>query len=248
MLADDLKIELQKVDDLLEEITLKVEQGPSGLQVNYQGDANDEGWAAFTRALARPNTRGQLAALRLGGADEGCNGTRNWDLAMLLKAGPLPNLRSLCIQQNVAGNHNRIIVARIYDEDGALAQLLRCAPHLRSLVSPSAPNPEFFELEPHALESLDTDCGYAHEDFILNLARCDRFPQLKHLSFGEYSETYMDDFREQCVPTEHYEAFFASPVAARLQSFTWRNSILPDEEIRALHALCPQLKLTVTRP
>src|SRR5262249_45937067 len=153
---------------------------------------------AYQEALAAvvsPEVSPVIRSLTFRGPDEGSNGTRNWDLSPLTEGEAVfPQLRSVSIEQTKPADHNRTIVASDYAEDGALARLLAKAPGLESLVTPSAPNPEFFQVGERPLTFLSVDAGYDHQDFIRGLARSSCFPGLRSLEFGEYNETYMDDY------------------------------------------------------
>jgi hypothetical protein len=84
------------------------------------------------------------------------------------------------------------------------------------------------------------DSGYDTQNFIENLAASSSFPNLGRLEFGEYNETYMDDFASHCTPKEDYRRLFTSPAFGSVRFFRWRNPVFSREEIAELRALCPQ--------
>ncbi len=214
---------------------------PTGdvFDVDFWGDALGESFAELMEAVASPVVAPALRSLTLRGPDEGANGTRNWDLTELVGGeAEFPRLEAVTIQQNGPGDHNRSIVARSYSEEGVLASLLAAAPNLRVLVSPSAPSGEFFRSRNGSLGYLSLDAGYDAQDFILNFARKNCFPSLYSLEWGEYNETYMDDFEEHVTPLEHYTELFRSGAFSSLRAFTWRNPQVSNADLRALRTLC----------
>lgn len=205
--------------------------------VDFFGDPFGETYADLLETLASPVVAARLRSLTLRGPDEGANGTRNWDLRALVAGRPLfPALLSVDIQQSQPGDHNRTIVGESYDEDGVLALLLTAAPLLRSLVSPSAPSAEFFQVGQREIRVLNVDAGYATQDFIVNLARSSCFPALYALEWGEYAERYLDDYAARVTPIEQFRELFASPAFHTVRAFTWRNPALTDGEIGLLRS------------
>jgi hypothetical protein len=214
--------------------------------VDFFGDPSEDAYCELVAALTDPEVASHVATLSLRGPDAGANGTRNWDLTPLV-AATFPRLMTLAIEGTLVGAHNRTIVASIYEEDGVLAALLANMPALESLQVPSAPNAAFFKVGERPLRWLSVDTGYDHQDFICNLATSSCFPRLRALAFGEYAETYMDDFADHVTPLADYVALFASPVARQLHAFTWRNPALADDQIALLVTRCPGLTVQVVR-
>jgi hypothetical protein len=118
-----------------------------------------------------------------------------------------------------------------------LGRLLAAAPALRVLVSPSAPDAGFFKAGERPLGYLSVDAGYAHQDFLLNLARSSSFPHLYALAWGEYNETYMDDFADHVVPFEHYRELLGSTHFSSVHAFELRNPVMTDSELQTLRRL-----------
>lgn len=218
------------------------------LHIDFFGDPLDESFSAVLAAVASPEVSAQVGSLKLRGPDEGANGTRNWDLNPLVSGtGQFPRLRFVSIEQTKPADHNRTIVAATYDEDGVLAQLLAKAQNLTSLITPSAPNAEFFKTGNRSLAYLNVDAGYDHQGFIRNLARSSCFPDLICLEFGEYHETYMDDYPAHCTPFGDYQVLFNSSPFKSVERFVWRNPACSNEEISGLLALRPEMQLLVVR-
>ncbi len=104
-------------------------------------------------------------------------------------------------------------------------------PVLETLISPSAPDADFFLVGTRPLRHLDIDSGYDHQDFIANLARSSCFPRLAYFGFGEYYQTYMPDFASQVTPFADYRELFASPAFAPVGAFRWKNPACSAEEL-----------------
>ena len=217
----------------------------SSIHIDFHGSPFEEAYHCLCDAIIDERVSGKLASLRLSSPmDEGANGTRNWDLSPLLKAGEFPALRVLKIEQNVPESHNRVIVGSIYDEEGVLGALLHKSPRLESLVVPSAPDISFFEIKHQWLRFLSVDAGYDTQNFIQNLADSQSFPSLRHLEFGEYNETYMEDFLDSCTSYADYTKLFKSEAFRAVRNFTLRNPQLTEASIAELRAMRPSTHLT----
>jgi hypothetical protein len=228
---------------------LSVVEQASGLSVDFYGSPFDEPYLRLCHALRSPGTAENLVSIALRSPDEGANGICNWDLNELLDTpSTFRHLRIFSIAQTSPGDHNQRIVASGYEEDGVLGRLLHKAPALDTLISPSAPNAEFFQRQIHPLRYLNVDAGLATESFIGNLADSEAFPGLTMLEFGEYSQTHLEDFSEQCTPLEDYRRLFSSSAFAQVRGFTWRNPACSAADITALRGLLPhRFSFKVTR-
>ena len=51
------------------------------------------------------------------------------------------------------------------------------------------------------------------------------FRDLSSLEWGEYNETYVDDFRANCTPLEEYRTLFSSEAFRNVKRFVWRNPV-----------------------
>ena len=218
----------------------------TSIHIDFHGSPFDEPYACLCEGLIDEAISGKLASLRLSSPmDAGANGTRNWDLDPLLKATNFPSLRQLKIEQNVPGNHNRVIVASMYEEDGVLARLIEKTPRLESLVVPSAPDIRFFATMLPSLTHLSVDAGYDTQGFVRNLAESTCFQSLRYLEFGEYNETYMDNFLDSCTSLADYERLFESEAFRAVRHFTLRNPQLTDASVNKLRALRPSAQFTL---
>jgi hypothetical protein len=187
------------------------------LYLDFYGSPFDEPYEDLCNTLILPEVAFKLGSLSFRSpTDEGANGTRN------------------CV-----------IVAAVYEEAGVLGRLLRKAPSLDSLIVPSAPDVTFFELERHPLRFLSVDAGYDTQGFIGNLADSSCFPQLQRLEFGEFNETYLDDFPAGCTPFDDYRRLFTSAAFATVRAFVWRNPVCSDTEIAELRSLRPKSELQI---
>ncbi len=217
------------------------------LYLDFFGSPFDESYDELCNTLILPDVASRLGSLSLRSpADAGANGTRNWDLSSFVEAQiSFPNLQSFSIEQNEPSAHNSVIVAADYDEAGVLGRLLHRAPSLESLVVPSAPDATFFEVVGHPLRFLSVDAGYNTQDFISNLADSSCFPRLQTLEFGEFNETYLEDFPSGCTPFAHYRRLFVSAAFATVQRLVWRNPVCSEAEIAELRSLRPKTELQI---
>jgi hypothetical protein len=165
---------------------------------------------------------------------------------------PLARLCRFVLDQG-EGEHGYKILASArnggdgcYDEAGVLADLLARAPALQELVTPSPPSAAFFQGPSHPLRSLNVDSGFAHENFIRNLAGCSRFPKLRRLVFTDFRQSYLADWRERATRFEDYLSLFSSPVASRLESISLREvSLTRDQVCRLLGMRSEGVNITV---
>jgi hypothetical protein len=206
--------------------------------LDFYGDPFGESFSDLLTTIVSPDIANAIASLDLRGPDTGSNVTRNWDLTTIAAASSsFPNLRRLSIEQTKPADHNRTIVAQDYEEDGILAKVLARAPALEVLVTPSAPNADFFRVGYRPLSFLSADTGYDHQGFIVNLAESTCFPKLQSFEFGEYGETYMNDFSAHLTPFADYRTLFTSPAFASVRNFQWRNPQCSREEMAELKSL-----------
>jgi hypothetical protein len=216
--------------------------------LDFYGDPFGEDYQEVLAAVASPEVAPRVRSLTFRGPDEGSNGTRNWDLSPLAESDAVfPHLRSVSVEQTKPADHNRTIVAAGYDEDGVLARLLAKAPELESLVTPSAPSADFFQVGERPLAFLSVDAGYDHQGFIRVLARSSCFPGLRCLEFGEYNEAYMDDYAARCTPFDDYRELFGSAAFKPVGRFVWRNPACSAARVAKLRATRPDLQLLVVR-
>lgn len=220
---------------------LSIVEFESLLHVDFFGEPFDEPFFQLSELLRAGDVAGVLGSLMLRCPDEGMNGTCNWDLSALLhRNAHFPQLKLVSIQQNGPATHNRIIVGSEFEEGGTLGRLLQKAPVLDALIAPSAPDASFFEVREHPLRYLNLDAGYDTQNFIANLASSSLFPGLQSLEWGEYHETYLDNFPQGCTPFADYQRLFQSQAFARVQAFTLRNPVCTPDELASLRAIRPR--------
>jgi hypothetical protein len=216
--------------------------------IDFYGDAFGKAYMDLLDTLARPHIAPLIRSVILRGPDEGANGTHNWNLEPLLATdATFARLETFAVQQNTPVDHNRAVIGRAYHEDGVLGRLLAKAETLQELTVPSAPAANFFEAGQRPVRFLNVDAGYATQSFIRNLAASSAFRDLSSLEWGEYNETYMDDFRANCTPLEDYRALFGSKAFSNVKRFVWRNPVCSPQEIAELKQLRADLQLLIVR-
>lgn len=232
--------------DYLQRVTLT--QTGDAFNVDFYGDCFDESYDDLLNTLTIPGVAPYIRSLILRGPDEGANGTHNWDIEPLLATDAMfPQLETFSVQLTQPADHNRSIIGSIYEEDGILARLLAKSPRIQELTVPSAPNAAFFDVGQRPIRFLSVDAGYDTQDFISNLAKSSCFPTLQCLEWGEYHETYIDDYLANCTLKEDYQGLFRSNAFGPVTRFVWRNPVLTDEDIKELKAIKPGLQLLVVR-
>ena len=215
----------------------------SGIHVFYFGPFDDDTFQTFARAITTEEVATDLLALTLDGPDEGANGTRNLDLSYLIdERASYPELRHFEVKRGRPGDHNQTVVAEIYEEDGQIGRLVRKTPKLGTLVVPSAPGANFFECELSGLRNLDIDAGYDTQNFIERLAGSSILKNLSVFAWGEYSQTYMEDWMNYVTPYDSMERLFRSAVFEDLSRFVLRNPIYSEDELHRLSAFRPNLQ------
>jgi hypothetical protein len=214
--------------------------------VEYYGEAG-EALDMFMTGISNQAVAPAVASIRISGPDEGINGTRGFVLAPLpTAAAPFANLRYLHVQQTQPSDHNRTIIGD-YEECGVLAEIAAKAPMLTGMTVPSAPSREFFGVGLEHLAYLNVDAGYDTQDFILNLSQSTAFPNLTCLGWGEYCESYMDDWRDRCTPFDQYKSLFASEAFRPVRRFVFKNPVCSDAELAELKAMRPDLQMLMVR-
>jgi hypothetical protein len=186
-----------------------------------------------------------IGSLNLYSEDEGINGTNNWDLA---KLGGKPknifkNLKKLVFPLNTT-NHNRVIITgnNDYEENGIIGQVMKKMPVLEYLQLPSAPSNNFFE-QKSSIIHLKIQTGFAHQNFIENLAKTSVFEHLETLEFWDYSEFYMENYEQYCTPLEAYIQLFGSTHLPKLKKVILHNTLLSKEIQQKLESLPLYLQL-----
>lgn len=219
--------------------------------IEFYGDNWEESFDEFLRLLGKQEIAATVRSLSVRGPDRGANGTKNWDFTTLLKSDAVfTKLLSFYVEPTQTDHHNQSIIATnetSYEEDGMIAQLLTKMPAVESLTLPSAPDETFFAVGSKTLARLRVESGYDHKNFILNLSKSTTFPELKFLDFGDYSQTYLENYQEACTPFEHYVALFESEAFARVSYFRLRNPSLSQAKLLELKSLRKDLQFHLVR-
>jgi uncharacterized protein (TIGR02996 family) len=221
---------------------LKVEYRRGLFNVHFSGsllicgDGEDVGclWALLSQREVAPVVRSILID---GHQDRGgINGTISIELDCLLEGSAIfTNLTSFATERGegiILGSSQDM-----YSEEGLVDRLLRKSPVLKSLTIPSAPKPTFFTGPPHPLMNLSVAAGFETEQFLLNLSRSTRFPNLRLLEYSDYQEHYVDNWRHNCTMFEEYRTFFSSPVGQAIERIVLNEVVLSEGEIQQLLAI-----------
>lgn len=171
------------------------------------------------------------------------NGTLHLSLSPLTEgSASFPYLELLWLEQS-----DGTILCRgqgEYAESGETARLLTACPNLLKLGVPSAPNADFFSGPAHPLELLSVHAGYDTQGFIPNLTRSKRFPKLRRLEYKDFCCEYMAPAPPMFTPFSEWEAFFRSPTCAAIEDIKLEGVVLTEAEVRALHAIRPDVGIT----
>lgn len=224
-----------RVDDSLYEESLMFGEFGNLLKIYFFGNPSDESFDKVLEVLSDKEVAERLGSLSFDSPDEGTNGTNNYDFSALAENRIIfPSLRSFSVKLTQPENHNGTIIARMYDEEGMIAKLIKKMPSLLSMQIPSAPNEEFFELNSHPLEHLTMQVGFDTQNFILNLSNSTCFKNLRYFDFTDYQETYMENWKDVATPFEHFERLINSKAFDSVRLMILRNLTFSVEQIRNL--------------
>ena len=192
----------------------------------------------------------KVSHLSFSGPDEGANGFRNWDFTRLIKSkSAFGNLKSLKIALTDPADHNMSCITDIlndYEENGMISNLVDSMPNLETLVLPSAPNKEFFNLTLDKLCHLRVESGYSSQEFISNYAESEGFKNLTALDFSDVSFVVDPEERDEMGTSfESFEKLFRSKAFDSVAHFKLRNSKLNLEQLTKLQSLRPDLQFFV---
>lgn len=203
----------------------------------YDDYSSDHGSLPIFYILSQPEYAAKINKISITAEDEGVNGTQNWELNSLVENDSLfDNLEEFILPLNDGENHHGKIVTNndSYDENNALGLLLNKAKNLKKLVAPSASGPLFFERESHGLRELEIQTGFSNQNFIANLAKSTCFKDLTSLTFRDYAETYMDDYKDSCTKYEDYLALVNSDTLPSLKNITLIDTVMDDNQKETL--------------
>lgn len=153
-----------------------------------------------------------ISSIEIKGPDKGTNGTRLFDLGELLKNKDTQfiHLTEFEVEQTSILHENITMVTYddYYDDNGAGGRILDKMPNLKSLILPSAPNPDFFNRKEHPLNYLSLQAGYEHQGFISKLSNSKSFPDLIHF---EWTDGPGKPRFTSCVPYNQIQKLEYSP-------------------------------------
>lgn len=237
---EELNLERQRREPHL----LAYSEVANQIYVDFYCDPMAEFFEKFLLAICTPEVSSKLHTLNLRGHNSGANGTSSWNFSSLLKtSATFPNLERFAVALCDELNTNRPIIEDTrLKENGVIAKIAARCPQLKYLYVPSAPNEDFFQLKHAQLKVLRVRAGYDHQRFIYNLSKSGAFPALWTLDFQDFSETYIENYKDGCTSFVDYEALFKSQIFNSLYRFVLRESLLKEEEISYLRALRPDLK------
>ena len=216
------------------------------LVVEYYGPDYGAPWNIFAKLIGEQNVADHIGVLRVGGPDQGANGTRTYDFSKTLAKKPVfPMLKELWIRPSEAGDHNFSEVA-----EGQIHRLLKTMPAVEQVTLPNAPDKKFFKLGLLELRMLRIGSNFATRAFIRNMAESNGFPKLHFLDFADSLEPWMsfeptDDPDYQAASFKDYEVLFKSSVIDSFWGLRLRNTQLKEKEYKMLQKLRPELQFSV---
>jgi hypothetical protein len=216
--------------------------------LSFHGDPSGESCQDLMDTLCDPQIAVRIRSLALAGPDIGANGTKNWNIEPLLAgSAAFSALESFSIRLEQPEDHNRTIIGEMYDESGVVAKLLERSPRLRSLVIPSAPDDAFFSVKQNCIEYFSVDAGYDTQNLISNLGRFHSLPRLRSFAWGEYNQTYMENWQQNVTPFQDYRLLVRSPQFEHVRTFVWRNPACSDDDIQEIVSLRQDLGILVVK-
>jgi hypothetical protein len=97
------------------------------------------------------------------------------------------------------------------------------------------------------LEYLNIDAGLDAQGFIGNMARMNPIPALRFFAWGEYCQTYMENWRDLTTSFEDMLALFQAAAFDSVRVCHLKNSIYSANEIVTLHGVRPNISLKLIR-
>ena len=92
-------------------------------------------FCAFLDFVCEQENAEKLISLTFDGADEGANGTKEWNFSRIVNSNvTFPNLKTLTVQLTKLGDHNGNIIGSAYEEEGMIAKLIEKMPNLECLI------------------------------------------------------------------------------------------------------------------
>jgi hypothetical protein len=200
------------------------------------------------RILCEHKLAEKIKSLKFDSPDEGANGVNELSFSTLIENEIVfPNLTNFSVKLNFAADHNSTIIGEVFEEDGQIAGLVKRMPKLLSLQIPSAPNTEFFQMDSHPLELLVLQTGFDSQNFIWNLSESNCFQNLRFLDFTDYRETYIEGWKDKCVPYEHFIKLFMSKAFDSIKAIILRDVIYTNEQLLELKSLRSNISFKIIR-
>jgi len=193
----------------------------------------------------------KIHSLEFRGPDQGANGVRHWHFQRIIDANcSFPNLESFKVELTDPGFHNICVVCSSEDgyvDCGTIAKLVSKMPSLEELVTPSAPNGEFFKSwHTTSLKEVRIQSGFDSENFIKNYGECKEYPDLYKLDFSDvYFISDIDEIERLATTEQAFEALFSSDAFSSVEYVTLRNTQLSTKQFSRLASMFPELSILV---
>lgn len=216
------------------------------LALDYYGPDYGPGWDELLKTLCDPEVAKTLGSLRIGGPDQGANGSRIYNFEEVIDGEvKFPALQNLWIRPSDPGDHNQSCI-----EDGHLEAILSTMPDLQLLTVPQPLDLPKVAKPLTKLEHLTSGSAFEQRSFISHLTASDLMPALRFLDFGDSLEPWNsinppEDGEFGSTPFSEYEEFAASENAARMWGMRLRNARLSKAEYQKLQAIRPEWQLSV---
>ncbi|WP_152553441.1 hypothetical protein [Erythrobacter longus] len=216
------------------------------LALDYYGPDYGPGWDALLKTLCEPEVARTLGSLRIGGPDQGANGSRIYMFEDVISSDvTFPNLSTLWIRPTDPGDHNCS-----YLEDGELEAMLSQMPSLQLVTLPQPLDLTKLKTRLEKLEYLECASTYRHYHFITGLAESDLFPALTFLDFGDSWGAWnsLQELAQGDVAATSfadYEKLARSVVGERMRGLRLRNARLSKAEYQKLQAIRPDWQFSV---
>lgn len=216
------------------------------LALDYYGPDFGPGWDELLKTLCEPQVAKTLGSLRIGGPDQGANGSRIYVFEDVISSDvTFPNLSTLWIRPTDPGDHNCS-----YLEDGELEAMLSKMPNLQLVTVPQPLDLTKLKTRLEKLEHLECASTYRHYNLIAGIAESDLFPALTFLDFGDSLAAWNslhDRPQGDAAATSFsdYEKLARSEVGARMSGMRLRNARLSKAEYQKLQAIRPNWQFSV---
>lgn len=192
----------------------------------------------------------KISSIIVTGPDQGANGTRSWNFSRIINAKVMfPNLVQFKVALTEIGDHNQSVIGEYDEEEGMIAKLVSKMPNLKVLQMPSAPDRSFFQLANLSIVKLIIQAGYAHQNFIENLANATNLKQLTSLDYTDVIDHFGDLDESEFTPYKAYEQLFESKLFSQYEHFhlKLRDTRVTEEQLIELQKI-KNIQLLHIRP